>query len=246
MYTDLGEPDKFNNDHSLLRQYLFCDVDTAKYPSSDIGPTTPPKISHTSGESSTLPTSNESHDRRHSNHLTHITQRRCIEQILEGGQQAGFESFDAIATYYYTATFEEGSIAQHAQKLSRNRRLPGFLEAIRGAAASWTKWESNGYKAEILRSAENLYADEFNRLMRQCDWKQNFRSTSLDDGGRSHADQLPSMALSLKASLEDEVSLCILPFAYFQRLTDRQAAQSMDACHHIKRKSLHKSTTCAS
>ena len=86
-----------------------------------------------------------------------------MTSILEAAKLQGFGSFDDMVSAYYTGLFEVGSQLQIAQKLSRNRRIPEILQAIRDSARKWTRWEANGYEDEIIRSAEAVLVDEFDR-----------------------------------------------------------------------------------
>ena len=102
-----------------------------------------------------------------------------MTSILEAAKIQGFGSFDDMVTAYYTGLFEVGSQLQIAQKLSRNRRIPEILQAIRDSARKWTRWEANGYEDEIIRSAEAVLVDEFDRATAVLvDHKKNIDQSS--------------------------------------------------------------------
>ncbi|KAL1619692.1 hypothetical protein SLS56_010024 [Neofusicoccum ribis] len=91
-----------------------------------------------------------------------------IEYVLECAQTAGFDSFDALASAYYTGTFDDGSLLAAEQRLSRNRRLSKLLADVFDAARGWSAWERRGFHEEILQSAEAMLVAEcagFARLL---------------------------------------------------------------------------------
>lgn len=79
-------------------------------------------------------------------------------------EQAGFDSIDSMATHYYTAEFAEFSSVRHAQRLSRARRLRSLLASLHGSHRGWSERERTGYREEISRAAESLYAEELREL----------------------------------------------------------------------------------
>ena len=81
--------------------------------------------------------------------------------IMEQVDAAGFESFDAMATAYYTQNFNDTSPLADEQRLSRNRRLPQFISEVNAAASQgWSDWERKGFQDEILRTAESMLTSE--------------------------------------------------------------------------------------
>lgn len=84
--------------------------------------------------------------------------------VLDCAKAVGFESFDALVSLYYTANFEDSSSLSSEQRLSRMRRLPGVIAAIRDSSEGWTQWERQGYQDEILQSAESILGAEFRRF----------------------------------------------------------------------------------
>ena len=89
---------------------------------------------------------------------------RNMRYVLDAVSQAGFESFDAAVTHYYTEPIECDPAVNALQKLSRNRHLPCVLRALRSSTKAWPLWEVNGYKDEIIRSAERILGDELDRV----------------------------------------------------------------------------------
>lgn len=83
-----------------------------------------------------------------------------FSRILEHVQAAGFESFDALVTAYYSDNFGESSPLANEQRLSRNRRLPKVLADLFLAADQWTPWERRGFHEEILKTTESMLLSE--------------------------------------------------------------------------------------
>lgn len=79
-----------------------------------------------------------------------------IDFILECSGMAGFATFDAIVSAYYTADFDDSAIASNAQRLSRKRHLPVVLSELSKASTNWTDWEAQGYRDEVFKSAEAI------------------------------------------------------------------------------------------
>lgn len=91
---------------------------------------------------------------------THVANDERFTSILEHVQAAGFESFDALVTAYYSDNFDESSALANEQRLSRNRRLPKVLSDLFHAADGWTPWERRGFHEEILKTAESMLISE--------------------------------------------------------------------------------------
>ncbi|KAI9152064.1 Transcription factor lcsF [Paramyrothecium foliicola] len=83
-----------------------------------------------------------------------------FERIMEQVEAAGFDSFDALVTTYYSAKFGEVSPLAHEQRLSRNRRLPKVVADVFHATGQWSGWERTGFYEEILRSTESMLINE--------------------------------------------------------------------------------------
>lgn len=83
-----------------------------------------------------------------------------LTTILAHLQQAGFDSFDALAAAYYSSSLPEPSRLAREQRLSRNRRLPRVMAEIFRAAAGWSTWERAGVNQEVIRAAECLLVEE--------------------------------------------------------------------------------------
>lgn len=105
--------------------------------------------------------------------------------VLDCAKAVGFESFDALVSIYYTANFEDSSSLSSEQRLSRMRRLPGVIAAIRDSSEGWTQWERQGYQDEILQSAESILGAEFRRFNQDSALKDDiFVLESSRDGAR--------------------------------------------------------------
>jgi hypothetical protein len=83
-----------------------------------------------------------------------------FEAVLEQAQAAGFESFDAMVTAYYSQPFSEASPMADEQSLSRKRRLPQMVADLYNATNQWSDWERQPFREEILKLSENMIASE--------------------------------------------------------------------------------------
>lgn len=80
--------------------------------------------------------------------------------VMKCTRIAGFEDIDSVIMAYYTEKLDEGSACSTAQRFSRKRTLPKFLEKLQRESRSWRSWEAQPYQDEILNSAEGLYLAE--------------------------------------------------------------------------------------
>lgn len=83
-----------------------------------------------------------------------------IRHIVDSATEAGFTTFDEAIEAYYTETFDETSPLDRDQRLSRNRRLPRLLGALRDASKDWSHWERRGFQEQITQGAEDILVDE--------------------------------------------------------------------------------------
>jgi hypothetical protein len=90
-----------------------------------------------------------------------------MNYMLQCSRQAGYDSFDALVSDYYTANFKAMSMFSNTQRLSRRRRLPGLLVDLREKAETWTKWEALGYVDETVNSAEKILLTERREFLRR-------------------------------------------------------------------------------
>jgi hypothetical protein len=138
-----------------------------------------------------------------------------FDYVLDCAKHVGFDNFDTLVSIYYTAEFEDSGLSSE-QRLSRMRRLPAFLAAVRDSSTGWTQWEKQGYQDEILKSAESILGAECNKFSQssalkdeliridQSDRDQSsYTTTKDDDDGRL----LPGLNATIKKVLQDEVRL---------------------------------------
>lgn len=138
--------------------------------------------------------------------------------VLEYAKRAGFDSFDDLASRYYTADFEDSSGLSNEQRLSRMRRLPAFLVAIHDSSSNWAKFERQAYQDEILKSAESILSaecsmfshsralkDELIRLGRSV--QEPSSSTTVNNHNEG---LLPGLNTTIKNVLQDKVKLLFL------------------------------------
>jgi hypothetical protein len=83
-----------------------------------------------------------------------------FRRIFEAMEAAGFETFDDMASDYYTVLFPESDPAHNAQRCSRTQHLGRFLAKLKSSAMEWEQKEKQGWIQEIVGSAENLYVQE--------------------------------------------------------------------------------------
>jgi hypothetical protein len=83
-----------------------------------------------------------------------------FESVLRAVEKAGFESVDDMLTQYYTAIFKEDSVPYWTQMRSRSRSLPAFLASLQESTKYWTDRDAQGYRQQIMHSAENVHLSE--------------------------------------------------------------------------------------
>lgn len=83
-----------------------------------------------------------------------------IRYIVDSVIEAGFTTFDEAIEAYYTETFDDASPLDRDQRLSRNRRLPRLLGALRDASKDWSHWERRGFQEQITQGAEDILVEE--------------------------------------------------------------------------------------
>ncbi|KAI0192133.1 hypothetical protein F4808DRAFT_379158 [Astrocystis sublimbata] len=96
---------------------------------------------------------------------TNATLDERLEYVLDSVERAGFENLDALISKYYTAELRNSPAISNTRRLSRKRHLPRILADLRESAPTWTDWEAQGYKDEILRSAESIMLEESNTYL---------------------------------------------------------------------------------
>lgn len=137
-----------------------------------------------------------------------------LGSVLNAAKLQGYENLDAVFSAYYTESFEVGTPIQIAQKMSRNRNLPSVLQNLRESVREWNPREANGYRDEIVRSAESVLVDEFDRAIS----KTEATTSGPKETGQSASLMLPhslptritdesfETLSNLEPNLEDEVS----------------------------------------
>lgn len=129
-----------------------------------------------------------------------------FECIMEQVDAAGFESFDAMATAYYTQAFGESSALADEQRLSRNRRLPKVLSVVYSSAAGgWSDWERKGFEDEILRTAESVLTNEGSDARPALGGKITSLIEAQDNCNTAAAAEA---MVSMKQTLQEEVLFC--------------------------------------
>lgn len=91
-----------------------------------------------------------------------------IRHIIDQASRAGFTTFDEAIEAYYIETFDETWPLHLDQRLSRNRRLPRLLGALRDASKEWSHWERRGFQEQITQGAEEILVDELDLFRTRC------------------------------------------------------------------------------
>ena len=98
-------------------------------------------------------------------HQTLLTPHGRFSRIFEAMKEAGFATFDEMATSYYTCSFPTSSAAYDMQRQSRIRHFGAFLSHVKTHAMAWSYKEQYGWAAEILVAAEELCAEEIQTMI---------------------------------------------------------------------------------
>lgn len=123
--------------------------------------------------------------------------------ILSYLETMGFENFDDVVRTYYGQHFGEESFLCNEQRLSRNRRLPGVIASVFGAATKWSTWERRGFYEEILKATESMLISE--SLEAQDDLQM--KAARVMEAPRSTLPRTASAVSPLKKSVTSKVSL---------------------------------------
>lgn len=107
-----------------------------------------------------------------------------FKAILTFVRAAGFPDFDSMVTSYYTSNFQKNSAPELAQRSSRGRRLGQVLESLQESSSNWTVWESRGYREQVTDSAQGMYAQELEQVVKRAHRRQQQQHSM-----HSHANQ---------------------------------------------------------
>jgi len=129
-----------------------------------------------------------------------------LEYVLESIHRSGFDGPESVISDYYTSDFRLFSRLASSQHLSRNRKLPGILSNLRTSASYWTEWEAQGYKGEIIRSAENILAAERKKLVASTTLQQFIDKHEKCDGPENGKEDEGLQAAFIIAIFQREVS----------------------------------------
>jgi hypothetical protein len=129
-----------------------------------------------------------------------------LEYVLESIHRSGFDGLESVISDYYTSDFRLFPRLASSQHLSRNRKLPGILSDLRTSASSWTEWEAQGYKGEIIRSAESILAAERKKLVASTTLQQFIDKHEKCDGPENAKKDEGLQAAFIIAIFQREVS----------------------------------------
>lgn len=102
-----------------------------------------------------------------------------FKAILTFVRAAGFPDFDSMVTSYYTSTFQKNSVAELAQRSSRGRKLANVIDGLHKSSSKWTVWESRGYRDKIVESAQGMYTQELDQVIRKARRRQQHQQTGI-------------------------------------------------------------------
>ncbi|UKZ89806.1 uncharacterized protein TrAFT101_004847 [Trichoderma asperellum] len=132
-----------------------------------------------------------------------LTER--LEYLVGVVHRLAFDDLESVMSKYYTSDFRPFPRLASLQRLSRNRKLPTVLSDLRASAMSWSEWEAQGYKSEIVRSAESILAAERKKLVSPLMLQQFMESYEKHDLPEKSKGESPNSAL-LIATLQQEVN----------------------------------------
>ncbi|EPE26981.1 hypothetical protein GLAREA_02895 [Glarea lozoyensis ATCC 20868] len=92
--------------------------------------------------------------------------------VLQSARKCGFDSLEAMITTYYVSDFSDNPALANAQRLGRNRQLPGIIAGLRGSIDSWSTWEAQGCKEEVLKFSEQVLLNEYRGNARSHDLRR--------------------------------------------------------------------------
>lgn len=116
------------------------------------------------------------------NSAASATNTSRFKAILTFVRAAGFPDFDSMVTSYYTSTFQKNSVAELAQRSSRGRKLANVLENLQESSSKWTVWESRGYREKIVESAQGMYTQELDQVIRKSRRRQQHHQNGMQAG----------------------------------------------------------------
>ncbi len=100
-----------------------------------------------------------------------------LERTMRAVRDSEFGSLDCLVAEYYTANMDGRPEMALMRRLDRNRRLPHLLASLQRDLPTWTQWEAQAYKDEILRSTESIIAAERASLGNDTELEAMLRST---------------------------------------------------------------------
>lgn len=135
-------------------------------------------------------------------HETSLDER--FECVMKCVRATGFKNFDALVIAYYNDHFGESSQLSSEQRLSRNRRLPGVIADMFGAARQWSAWERRGFYDEILKATEAMLISENSDA---CDTMHSGIASFLEGQGSGNSTPLTQDISSWRTEVPNKVSL---------------------------------------
>lgn len=107
-------------------------------------------------------------------HNTSIEERILL--VLESVKSAGFDNIEALLSTYYLSDFAKNPNLSNIQRMSRKRRLPGFLSSLAEDMQTWTSWEAEGCREELVKSAETVLLIEYRAATKKRDLLESLTS----------------------------------------------------------------------
>ncbi|KUI61102.1 hypothetical protein VP1G_08283 [Cytospora mali] len=166
---------KKNSFSNTMEDVMLDKLMQPPLPSPPLFPEMPPQVdpsrsSNTAGfRRSTICSqgSSPASPRDAANSAATATNTSRFKAILTFVRAAGFPDFDSMVTSYYTSEFQKNSVAELAQRSSRGRRLGQVLESLQESSSKWTVWESRGYRETVTESAQSMYVQELEQVIKR-------------------------------------------------------------------------------
>jgi hypothetical protein len=147
-------------------------------------------------------------DDTYNNSASHNTAR--FTTILSACREAEFADFDSMAATYYTCTLEKSSVPEMAQRASRSRRLPRFMNSLHASSKTWPRYESRGIHEAATEHAKSVYEEELQEVTRHLDQRMQADNLSaLHELRKNPGGSDKDRAMAQLTSLPEDVEMVV-------------------------------------